>query len=71
MEPHKHSPAREDGPFGYSGTARGAANSPTGEDSMAHGGRLYIQICSCGASREVNRNGLCEELGTWQGENRC
>lgn len=36
------------------------------ENPRAHGGHTRVQVCACGATRAVNRNGGEREYGQWQ-----
>lgn len=36
------------------------------ENPRAHGGHTRVQVCACGATRPVNRNGGEREYGQWQ-----
>lgn len=49
----------------FKGPARGAHLTKDGEFRAAHGGKSYLQTCSCGAIRETNENGRHVELGAW------
>jgi hypothetical protein len=35
------------------------------ENPRAHGGIVEIDVCSCGAERRTNVNGLHRERGSW------
>ena len=51
--------------FGSSRPFTGSVN-PRDENPAAHGDRTYTETCTCGASREINNNGLHQEIGAWK-----
>jgi hypothetical protein len=58
---HKHRAERRERERCYEGPANRYSENP-----MAHGGITYDEVCSCGARRAVNVNGMHYERGMWE-----
>jgi hypothetical protein len=47
----------------------GVAAAPYSEENRAaHGSVTLTEVCDCGMSRQVNRNGHHREYGPWENE---
>lgn len=63
MNDHHHTPAREDGPYGF----QHSVHTPgvTEENPRAHGAAVWIETCACGARRKVAANQGSREYSAW------
>lgn len=58
---HVHAPRSTDGPHPFEGCV-----APFACDPAAHGGHVAVEVCACGAERDVARNNGHREEGAWR-----
>jgi len=59
---HRHVAHHGHGPYVF----RGPVARREDQNPRAHGGGRYIQLCNCGATREMLLNGQELERGPWE-----
>jgi hypothetical protein len=59
---HRAVKNRREGPYGYDHCVRPGQCVP-----KSHGGVVWVDVCTCGAKRSTNSNGMKKEIGPWIG----